>query len=80
MYRHDPSLDPHNIGCVRKMKITYTIYLLCLISPLIAVDFYELLGVTRDASKATIRKAFKKIALVKHPDKNKVSHCLKIAL
>lgn len=35
--------------------------------------YYELLGVEKDASKAEIRRAFKKIALEKHPDKNKVS-------
>ena len=36
-------------------------------------SYYELLGVEKDASKAEIRRAFKKIALEKHPDKNKVS-------
>lgn len=34
-------------------------------------DYYVLLGVKTDASKSEIRKAFKKIALEKHPDKNK---------
>ena len=35
-------------------------------------DFYELLGVGRDADERTIRKAFKKLALQKHPDKHPV--------
>lgn len=32
--------------------------------------FYELLGVKQDASTRDIRRAFKRIALEKHPDKN----------
>jgi len=42
----------------------------CLISVHCATDYYELLGISRDASKAEIRRAFKKMALEKHPDKN----------
>lgn len=36
-----------------------------------ADDFYELLGVARDADERSIRKAFKKLAMSMHPDKNK---------
>lgn len=36
-------------------------------------DFYELLGIERDATTKDIRRAFKKIALSEHPDKNPVS-------
>jgi len=36
-------------------------------------DFYLLLNVSRDATKAQIRRAFKKLAIEKHPDKNPVS-------
>jgi len=35
-------------------------------------DFYELLGLTRQASTREIRQAFKKLALKIHPDKNRV--------
>ncbi|CAI2295959.1 unnamed protein product [Caenorhabditis sp. 36 PRJEB53466] len=37
----------------------------------LADDYYELLGVERDADDRTIRKAFKRIAIKKHPDRNK---------
>ncbi|EDQ92785.1 uncharacterized protein MONBRDRAFT_21911 [Monosiga brevicollis MX1] len=33
-------------------------------------DFYQLLGIARDASTRELRRAFKKLALEKHPDKN----------
>src|SRR4051812_47749482 len=36
-------------------------------------NFYDLLGVSREADTKTIRKAFKRIAILKHPDKNQVS-------
>lgn len=45
-----------------------------------AEDFYQLLGVDRSASTKEIRKAFKKLAISTHPDKNKVRKNIVITL
>lgn len=46
--------------------------LLVLYIPLIycKVDYYELLGITKTATNQEIRRAFKKLAVTLHPDKN----------
>ena len=39
-------------------------------------DFYDLLGIGRQANNREIRRAFKKLALKMHPDKNQVADWL----
>ena len=52
--------------------IGFNIWILILttLSSTAGEDFYKLLGVSKNADNREIRKAFKKLALKYHPDKN----------
>ena len=39
-------------------------------------DYYDILGIKRDASAETIKKAFRKLAKKYHPDSNAGNSCL----
>lgn len=56
------------------VAVVVVVVLLSLLGAWASEDFYVLLGVSRSASTKEIRKAFKKLALIKHPDKNKVRY------
>jgi len=52
-------------------RICASLVLCCsLIQVLGERDFYQILGVSRDATESTIKKAFHKLSLKYHPDKN----------
>lgn len=57
------------------MRVTDSILVaavLCSYTLSLETDFYKLLDIERDADNREIRKAFKKLALKMHPDKNPV--------
>ena len=56
---------------MKNISISTILLLLLIAFSLCGEDYYRLLGVRRDASKAEIRRAFKKLSLQYHPDKNK---------
>ncbi len=67
------------VGVQRPRPVQLMLLLLLLVILLAAVwaesqDYYKLLGVNREATTREIRRAFKKLALTMHPDKNPVSY------
>jgi len=57
-----------------QMRTALFVLLLCLTPTTFGdEDYYELLGINKDADNREIRKAFKKLAVSMHPDKNQVN-------
>ena len=68
------SLSKHSDGCWAAVLVVAVVISLCLESAVVTgtdnADYYKLLGVSKDASEKEIKKAFRKLAVQYHPDKN----------
>ena len=56
---------------MRALQWTLSLLLYSLVVTLIAGDHYKTLGVSKKASAKEIKRAFRKLAVKYHPDKNK---------
>lgn len=56
---------------VKSVTIFAIVYLTHFPLLALAKNYYDILGITKDASEKDIKKAFRKLALQYHPDKNK---------
>jgi preprotein translocase subunit Sec63 len=59
------------MASISKLCKLSILLLLCLTTVLGEQDYYQILGLKRGATEEQIKKAFKKMAIKFHPDKNK---------
>jgi DnaJ family protein C protein 10 len=70
MKYHKNLFKIHNFEIYYRYKVIINFFVI--ISLIQGEDYYETLGINRSAGQDEIRKAFKKLAIVHHPDKNSV--------
>lgn len=58
------------MSCIGNVLFVLNLLCFCISTTIGDEDFYKLLGIAKDADNRSIRRAFKKLALLKHPDKN----------
>ena len=53
------------------MSLKTYLILLLVVAAYAGEDYYKILGLNRDANEQQIKKAFKKLSIKYHPDKNR---------
>ena len=59
------------MNCDNLVLLVTAAFSILVIDLALAKDYYKILGVPRDANGRQIKKAFRKLAVKYHPDKNK---------